>query len=213
MENKGEIVVYQPNDITRLEVRIEHDSVWLTQAQIAELFQRDRTVVTRHIKNVFGEQELEEKSKSDEHSFELGAGWKDVLNDRFSAPSKEQLENWKYPSWYQKHLDEQEEYESQRDYIRQPVLKILEESKNGKTYNKDELTHIYAETLAKELDFICHHNDIAFEERINPATGEKMKFSTDEYGYARIKHEIPEICDFYGTDLVKSIIYISPTFH
>lgn len=61
MENKGEIVVYQPNDITRLEVRIEHDSVWLTQAQIAELFQRDRTVVTRHIKNVFGEQELEEK--------------------------------------------------------------------------------------------------------------------------------------------------------
>ena len=62
MENKGEIVVYQPNDITRLEVRIEHDSVWLTQAQIAELFQRDRTVVTRHIKNVFGEQELEEKS-------------------------------------------------------------------------------------------------------------------------------------------------------
>lgn len=152
-------------------------------------------------------EELEEKSKSDEHSFELGAGWKDVLNDRFSAPSKEQLENWKYPSWYQKHLDEQEEYESQRDYIRQPVLKILEESKNGKTYNKNELTHIYAETLAKELDFICHHNDIAFEERINPATGEKMKFSTDEYGYARIKHEIPEICDFYGTDLVKSIIY------
>ncbi len=152
-------------------------------------------------------EELEEKSKSDEHSFELGAGWKDVLNDRFSAPSKEQLENWKYPSWYQKHLDEQEEYESQRDYIRQPVLKILEESKNGKTYNKNALTHIYAETLAKELDFICHHNDIAFEERINPATGEKMKFSTDEYGYARIKHEIPEICDFYGTDLVKSIIY------
>ncbi len=62
MENKGEIVVYQPDDITKLEVRIEHDSVWLTQAQIAELFQRDRTVVTRHIKNVFGEQELEEKS-------------------------------------------------------------------------------------------------------------------------------------------------------
>ena len=62
MENKGEIVVYQPDDITRLEVRIEHDSVWLTQAQIAELFQRDRTVVTRHIKNVFDEHELEEKS-------------------------------------------------------------------------------------------------------------------------------------------------------
>lgn len=62
MENKGEIVVYQPDDITKLEVRVENDSVWLTQAQIAELFQRDRTVVTRHIKNVFEEQELDEKS-------------------------------------------------------------------------------------------------------------------------------------------------------
>ena len=154
-------------------------------------------------------EEFDEKSRNDEQSYELGMGWKNVLNERFSAPTKEQLETWKYPSWYQHHLDEQEEYESERDYIRQPVLKVLEESKNGKSFEKEELIHVYAETLAKELDFICHHNDVSFEERINPATNEKTTFLTDEYGYARIDHEIPEICDFYGADLVKAVIYNS----
>lgn len=152
-------------------------------------------------------EELEEKSRNDEQSFELGAGWKDVLNERFSAPTEEQLKTWNYPSWYQEHLDEQEAYESERDFIRQPILKILDESKRKKSFNKSNLTHIYAETLAKELDFLCHHNDTATEERTNPATGEKLEFSTDEYGYARVDHELPEICDFYGADLVKSIIY------
>ena len=39
---KGEIVVYQPDEITRLEVRVDEDTVWLTQSQMAELFGRDR---------------------------------------------------------------------------------------------------------------------------------------------------------------------------
>lgn len=61
-ENKGEIILYQPDEEVKLEVRLEEDTVWLTQAQITELFQRDRTVITRHINNVFSEKELEEKS-------------------------------------------------------------------------------------------------------------------------------------------------------
>ena len=61
-ENVGEIVVYQPDEITRLEVRVNEETVWLTQAQMAELFGRDRTVITKHIRNVFMEQELDEKS-------------------------------------------------------------------------------------------------------------------------------------------------------
>lgn len=61
-ENVGEIVVYQPDEITRLEVRVNEETVWLTQAQMAELFSRDRTVITKHIRNVFMEQELDEKS-------------------------------------------------------------------------------------------------------------------------------------------------------
>ena len=59
---KGEIVVYQPDEVTRLEVRVENDTVWLTQGQMAELFGRERTVITKHIRNIFAERELEEKS-------------------------------------------------------------------------------------------------------------------------------------------------------
>lgn len=60
MEKQGEIILYQPDEAVRLEVRLEDETVWLTQAQIAELFQRDRTVITKHINNVFKEKELEE---------------------------------------------------------------------------------------------------------------------------------------------------------
>ena len=60
MENKifanngSSIVLYTINDgNTQLEVKLEKDTVWLTQSQIAELFGRDRTVITRHIRNIF----------------------------------------------------------------------------------------------------------------------------------------------------------------
>ena len=58
--SKGEIVVYQPDEVTRLEVRVESDTVWLTQGQLALLFQKDQSVIARHIKNVFTEGELDE---------------------------------------------------------------------------------------------------------------------------------------------------------
>ena len=45
-----------------VEVRIEGDTVWLTQEQMASLFGRERSVVTKHIKNAFSEEELDEKS-------------------------------------------------------------------------------------------------------------------------------------------------------
>ena len=61
-EPKNEIVVYQPNETMRLEVRVLDESVWLTQAQMCELFQRDVSVVSRHIKNVFAEGEVDRES-------------------------------------------------------------------------------------------------------------------------------------------------------
>ena len=61
-EKENQIVVYQPNDTIRLDVRLEDETVWLTQSQMTDLFQRDRTVITRHINNVFEEGELDEKS-------------------------------------------------------------------------------------------------------------------------------------------------------
>ncbi len=56
----GEIVMYQPDETIRLEVRVENETVWLTQQQMAELFDKDRTVISRHIRNIYKEEELEE---------------------------------------------------------------------------------------------------------------------------------------------------------
>lgn len=60
MEQKGEIIIYQSDDgKTRIETRLENETVWLTQAQMADLFQKGRTTITEHIKNIFEEGELE----------------------------------------------------------------------------------------------------------------------------------------------------------
>ncbi len=62
MKDKGEIIVYQSDTTLQLEVRMEDETVWLTQAQMVELFQRDVSVISRHINNIFKEGELEKKS-------------------------------------------------------------------------------------------------------------------------------------------------------
>ena len=59
---QGEIVLYQPDETVRLEVKLEDETVWLTQAQMAELFQTTRNNITLHIGNVFKEGELVESS-------------------------------------------------------------------------------------------------------------------------------------------------------
>ena len=61
--DKNEIIVYQPEGGEfHIEVRVENETVWLTQAQMAELFSKSISVISRHIANVFAEHELEEKS-------------------------------------------------------------------------------------------------------------------------------------------------------
>jgi len=57
---QGEIILYQPDETVRLEVRLEDDTVWLTQAQIGELFQKVKSTISFHISNIFKEGELEE---------------------------------------------------------------------------------------------------------------------------------------------------------
>lgn len=59
MNEQNEIVLYQPNELTKLEVRVAEETVWLSQAQMAELFGRDRSVINRHISNIFKEGEVE----------------------------------------------------------------------------------------------------------------------------------------------------------
>ena len=59
---RDEIVVYQPDDTTRLAVRFDGDTVWLSQEQMIDLFQRDRSVISRHINNAFNEGEVDKEN-------------------------------------------------------------------------------------------------------------------------------------------------------
>ena len=63
IENRGEIIIYRAEDNTvQLDVRMENETVWLTQQQMAVLFQKDQSVIARHITNIFKEGELEKSN-------------------------------------------------------------------------------------------------------------------------------------------------------
>lgn len=61
-DKENEIILYQPDSTLSLDVRVENETVWLTQAQMTELFQTTRNNITLHIRNIFKEGELEESS-------------------------------------------------------------------------------------------------------------------------------------------------------
>lgn len=58
MEEKGEIILYQPDEAVRLEVRLENETVWLSIDEMSSLFGRDISVIGKHIRNIFKEEEL-----------------------------------------------------------------------------------------------------------------------------------------------------------
>ena len=61
--DNAEIIIYQTEDgRAKIDVRMEDKTIWLTQAQMAQLFGRERSVITKHIRNIFAEAELDEKS-------------------------------------------------------------------------------------------------------------------------------------------------------
>ena len=62
MEQQGEIILYQPDESVRMEVRIEDETVWLTQAQIVELFQSSKANISEHLKNIYKSEELIQSS-------------------------------------------------------------------------------------------------------------------------------------------------------
>lgn len=64
MDDKNEIILYQPNEEIKLEVRLDNETVWLTQAQMAELFGVQRQAITKHLKNIFDSEELDKGSTS-----------------------------------------------------------------------------------------------------------------------------------------------------
>ena len=59
---QGEIILYQPDETIRLEVRVEDETVWLTQQQMAELFGTGRQAITKHLQNIYDCEELKEEA-------------------------------------------------------------------------------------------------------------------------------------------------------
>lgn len=76
-EEKGEIVLYQPDDNVRLEVRLQDETVWLTQQQMSELFSTTKQNVSLHINNIFREGELTRVSVVKE-SFTNCLRWQEI---------------------------------------------------------------------------------------------------------------------------------------
>jgi len=61
--NNNQLIIYQTEDgKVKIETHFENETVWLSQAQIGELFQKERSVITKHIGNIFKDEELNEKS-------------------------------------------------------------------------------------------------------------------------------------------------------
>ncbi len=63
MDSKGEVIIYQAKgQKIQLDVKLDRDTIWLTQKQLADLFHTERSVITKHIHNIFETKELEQKS-------------------------------------------------------------------------------------------------------------------------------------------------------
>ena len=60
--NKGEVVLYQPDETVRLEVRMKDETVWLKQQQLVTLFQSSKTNISEHIKNIYDQGELKKQA-------------------------------------------------------------------------------------------------------------------------------------------------------
>ena len=59
----SQIIMYQTKDgLTKIEVTLDNETVWFSQNQMAELFQRDKSTISRYIKNIFEERELDKNS-------------------------------------------------------------------------------------------------------------------------------------------------------
>ena len=83
-EDKGQILLYQtPDGESRIEVRLQDETVWLSLDQMAELFQRNKSTISRHIKNVFEEGELDKGTTVSKMEITASDG-KDYLTSFYS---------------------------------------------------------------------------------------------------------------------------------
>lgn len=154
--NKGEIVIYKAKSgETKLEVNLQNETVWLMQSQIADLFGTQRPAITKHLKNIFKEGELEENSVCSilEHTAKDGKTYKTnfynldaILSVGYRVNSKQAT---KFRIWATKTLRDHlirgytvnENRLKQRDIKLQElekVIRLFQDTKNSKLLNQSE---------------------------------------------------------------------------
>ena len=85
VQSRGEVILYQTEDgQTQLDVKLENETVWLTQLQMAELFQRDKSVISRHIHNIYAEGELDALSTVAKNATVVSRGFRGDVPDDIS---------------------------------------------------------------------------------------------------------------------------------
>ena len=101
----NEIKIYKTADNqTEIEVRFDGDTVWLTQYQLAELFQTDRTAILKHLQNIYSTNELEEKSTCAKIAQVRSEGTRKVKREvlHYNLDAISQLEP--YPVWFENQI-------------------------------------------------------------------------------------------------------------
>lgn len=82
MEELNEIILYQPDETVKLEVRIENETVWLTQAQLVELFQSSKANISEHIKHIYEQKELTEAATVRKFRTVQSEGGRQIMRNR-----------------------------------------------------------------------------------------------------------------------------------
>lgn len=159
--NTGEVIIYQsPEGHTSIDVRLEHDTVWLNLNQLAKLFGRDKSVISRHLKNIYNEHELDPQATVAKNATVQNEAGREVSRDieyynldaiisvgyRVSSARGTQFRIWankilkdylvKGYALNEKRLKEQEE---QLDQLKQTV-RLLGNVMENKALNSDEAT-------------------------------------------------------------------------
>ncbi len=99
----GQVLIYQSESgQTRLEVRLVDETVWLTQAQMAELFQTSANNISLHLKNIFEDKELEEMATAEDFSVVRLEGGRRVRRNKGFVMDDERLKNPDQPFDLQK---------------------------------------------------------------------------------------------------------------
>ena len=151
--NNTQIIIYQSEDgKTKIETRLENETLWLNQSQISEVFQVDRSGITKHINNIFKDEELDEKSNV--QSLHIGGSDKPVkfynleliIAVGYRVRSKQGIQ---FRNWTTSILKEYmvKGFTMNDDLLKEAISKVKEEYDEYKVKIKDELTRV-------EKDFV-----------------------------------------------------------